>query len=197
VRAPIAARLRRHLPERQPAVDDQGLPGDHGGSEAEEDDDLGKVFRLATSLQQGALDRAASLLVSQLQCPRSIDRARCDGVYPNLRRESPGEVLRQADDRGLRRAVGEAAAGGVDTRDRGDVDDRPASLLQGRGRGLGAAEDAEEIRLEHRGPEFLGNALQLGRIDPRARARRPGVVHQEIETTKTTRGVLSVSSRAS
>ena len=56
--------------------------------------------------------------------------------------------------------------------------------LQRRRRRLGAAEHAEQVGLQQQRPQFFRDQIELRRRDAPARARGPGVVHQQVEPAK-------------
>ena len=79
--------------EREAAVDDQGLAGDHGGVGAEEDDRGGDVLGPADAAEQRAVDRGALPLLRPRLGPAGIDEAGRDGVDPRLRRQRACEFF--------------------------------------------------------------------------------------------------------
>lgn len=118
-------------------------------------------------------ERRCSSVHSTIQV--EIDRARRHRIDTHLRGEPAREVLRQADDASFRRGVGKAAAGASDASNRCGVDDGAVGGLERRGRSLGAAENAEQVDLQQRRPQFLGHEIEFMRFDLAACAGGAGV----------------------
>jgi hypothetical protein len=95
----------------------------------EEQDHLGDVLRRAVALQGCALEGSAGIHLPA-GVPAGLDVPRGDGVDPYLRREATASVSVNESTGRLRGAVGDGAAYGAYSGDRGDVDDTaPTGLL--------------------------------------------------------------------
>src|SRR5437764_248586 len=60
--------------QRQPAIDDDGLAGDHRRAGAQEEDYLGDVLGLAGALQGRSLDRLLFAVGRPVLVPRAVDK---------------------------------------------------------------------------------------------------------------------------
>ena len=126
---------------------------------------------------------------------RRPHRARCDGAHPDAER---GEITRQrkghAEDRGLRRGVGQLAGLSLDARDRGRVHDHAAlAVLVGlvgghrRGREPGDVERADCVHLHRRDERFLVVRRAVAADGPAAAHPATGDVHDERERADASR----------
>src|SRR3984893_18855649 len=71
--------------ECQPAIDNDGLPGDHRRTGTQEEDRLGDVLGLAGAFEWCALDRGALPVLRPVLLPRAVDMARRHRVDPDFR----------------------------------------------------------------------------------------------------------------
>ena len=106
------------------------------------------------------------------------DRARADGVAAHaLGGETERRVLRDADDRALRRDIDRAAAA-LQTGDGGNVDDRTVGFAKLRCRGADAVHRALRVDAEHLFIVLVGEPVD----GLEALFKHAGVVDQSVQT---------------
>src|SRR5947208_2811494 len=94
----------------QSARNYQRLAGDVGRARGEEEHRLGDIGGCRHPAEQSLIDDRLFALGGPFLRPGRIDETRRDRVDPNLGRERAGEVLRQVDQPGLARPIGDARA---------------------------------------------------------------------------------------
>ena len=165
-RGPAAPQsIRPTPPVSSPPSTGRVLPSDPGGiAGGQESDGAGDVFGLADASER--IERAESIGAALLAVPvAGPDGGRGDGVHPDAVGGQTGrEIEGQRADPGLRGRIRLAAEGG-DPVHRADIDDRRTlgAPPQVRNGGPAAANDAEQVEVEHAGPHLIRLSPRTGR----------------------------------
>lgn len=166
-------------------VDHQCVAGGFGGGGHGEDTG-GNVFGGADGVEDVAggsvLFCFFVVFAKALLEPFSLNEAGSDGIDTDGRAEGACEGFGHNNERRFAGAVGDGAAGADNTGNAGDVDD-DATIAGGQGfaRGAGHLERALEVNSEDAIPVFIGNGIEIRKIN---KARGAGVVDENVQLTE-------------